>query len=62
MNFSQFEELYDIGVPKHQLLRHINALVDFTFVYEELKDKYCHTNGRNAVHPIMFKYLVHIIT
>lgn len=46
-------------VPKHHLLRKINDLVDFTFVYEELKDNYCHTNGRNAVHPIrMFKYLL----
>ncbi|MGG4550600.1 IS1182 family transposase [Rossellomorea marisflavi] len=59
MNFSQFEGLYDMVVPKHHLLRKINDLVDFTFVYEELKDKYCHTNGRNAVHPIrMFKYLL----
>jgi transposase len=59
MNFSQFEGLYDMVVPKHHLLRKINDLVDFSFVYEELKDKYCHTNGRNAVHPIrMFKYLL----
>lgn len=34
-------------------------LIDFTFVYDELKDKYCPDNGRNAIHPIrMFKYLL----
>ena len=59
MNLSQYEGLYDIVVPKDHLLRKIKELVDFSFVYEELKDKYCHTNGRNAIHPIrMFKYLL----
>ncbi len=59
MNFSQFEGLYDMVVPKDHLLRKINDLVDFSFVYEELESKYCHTNGRNAIHPIrMFKYLL----
>lgn len=34
-------------------------MVDFSFVYDELKDKYCHDNGRNAIDPIrMFKYLL----
>ncbi|WP_085506910.1 IS1182 family transposase [Thalassobacillus devorans] len=59
MNLSQYEGLYDMVVPKDHLLREINELIDFSFVYDELKDKYCHDNGRNAVHPIrMFKYLL----
>lgn len=59
MKLSQYEGLYDIVVPKDHLLRKIKDLVDFSFVYDELKDKYCHTNGRNAIHPIrMFKYLL----
>lgn len=34
-------------------------MVDFTFIYQELQDKYCHNNGRGAVDPIrMFKYLL----
>ena len=34
-------------------------LVDFEFIYDELLDKYCLDNGRNAVPPIrMFKYLL----
>ncbi len=34
-------------------------MVNFSFVLEELKNKYCLDNGRNAVSPIrMFKYLL----
>ena len=52
-------EIYDIVVPKDNMLRQINELVDFSFILEELKDKYCLDNGRNAVPPIrMFKYLL----
>jgi transposase len=41
------------------MLRQINELVDFSFVYEELKENYCLDNGRNAIDPIrMFKYLL----
>lgn len=51
--------LYDLIVPKDNLLRKINELVDFTFVYEELLDKYCSNNGRMAESPVrMFKYLL----
>lgn len=46
-------------VPKDNLLRQIEELVDFGFIYDELLDKYCLDNGRNAVPPIrMFKYLL----
>ncbi|EDL63028.1 transposase [Bacillus sp. SG-1] len=51
-------DLYDIVVPQDNMLRRIVDLIDFTFIFEELKDKYCHDNGRNAIDPIrMFKYL-----
>ena len=41
------------------MLRQINELVDFSFILEELKTKYCLDNGRNAIPPIrMFKYLL----
>ncbi len=43
--FSPYLELYD--------------LVDFSFIYEELVNKYCPDNGRTAIEPIrMFKYLL----
>ena len=33
-------------------------MVDFSFIYDELENKYCLINGRNAKNPIlMFKYL-----
>jgi hypothetical protein len=56
---SPYMKIYDLVIPENNLLRKINQLVDFSFVYEELKDKYCFDNGRNAVDPIrMFKYLL----
>jgi hypothetical protein len=49
----------DIVVPKDNLLRQINELIDFSFVYDELKDNYCLDNGRNAIDSIrMFKYVL----
>lgn len=51
--------IYDLVVPKDNMLRQINELVDFSFVLEELQNKYCLDNGRNAVPPVrMFKYLL----
>jgi hypothetical protein len=59
MIFSSYTDIYDLVVPKDNMLRKINDLIDFSFVYEELKNKYCHDNGRNAIDPIrMFKYLL----
>ena len=55
---SPYTELYTILIPKDNLLRKMNELVDFSFVYEELNESYCHNNGRTAVDPVrMFKYL-----
>ena len=56
---SPYIEIYELVVPKDNLLRQIKELVDFEFIYNELLDKYCLDNGRNAVPPIrMFKYLL----
>lgn len=52
-------ELYDLVVPKENLLRQMNELVDFTFIYDELLSVYCQNNGRGAIDPVrMFKYLL----
>ncbi|MGO0060619.1 IS1182 family transposase [Brevibacillus fluminis] len=57
--FSPYTALYDLIVPKDNMLRQINELVDFSFVYGELKANYCLDNGRNAIDPLrMFKYLL----
>lgn len=52
-------EIYELVIPKDNLLRQIKELVDFSFIYDELLANYCLDNGRNAVPPIrMFKYLL----
>lgn len=57
--FSNYSGLYDIVVPKDHLLRQINDLIDFSFVYEELVSKYAKDKGRRAECPIrLFKYLL----
>jgi len=59
MNLSEYSKLYDILIPQDNELRQINNLIDFSFVYDELKDKYSATMGRGAYDPIMmFKYLL----
>ena len=59
LQFSEYERLYDRLIPKSHIFRQMNELVDFSFVFDELRDKYCHDNGRNAEDPIrMFKYLL----
>jgi transposase len=59
LKISEFEDLYDRLIPKDHFLRKMNDLVDFSFIYDELKDKYCLNDGRNAESPVrMFKYLL----
>ena len=59
IQLSTYSDLYDLIVPKDNLLRKINELIDFSFIYDELVNKYCSNNGRNAESPIrMFKYLL----
>ena len=56
---SPYMDIYELVIPKDNLLRQIKELADFRFIYEELNDKYCLDNGRNAVPPVrMFKYLL----
>lgn len=59
IQLSAYSDIYDLVVPKDNLLRKINELIDFTFIYDELVHKYCLDNGRNAESPIrMFRYLL----
>ena len=56
---SPYMEIYELVIPKDNLLRQIKELVDFSFIYDALLANYCLDNGRNAVPPIrMFKYLL----
>ena len=47
-------------VPKESLYRKIDKYIDFTFIYDEVKDLYCSTNGRNSVDPVVLFKLVFI--
>lgn len=59
IKFSEYGSIYDLIVPKDNLLRKINDIIDFSFVYQELVNKYCTNNGRMAQSPVrMFKYLL----
>ena len=59
IQFSEFSRLYNLIIPKENILRKINELIDFSFIYDELIGKYCPDNGRNAESPVrMFKYLL----
>ena len=40
-------------VPKNHLLRKIDRAIDFSFIYELVKDKYCLDNGRPSIDPVM---------
>jgi transposase len=59
VQLSEYSGLYDLIVPKDNLLRKINDMIDFSFVHDELVSKYCQNNGRTAQSPTrMFKYLL----
>jgi hypothetical protein len=59
IKFSEYAVLYDMLIPKDNKYRLIDELIDFSFIYDELKDKYSLDNGRKAADPIMlFKYLM----
>ena len=59
LNFSKFSELYNIIIKPDNFWKQLNDMVDFSFVYEELKDKYSSTMGRTCEDVIrMFKYLL----
>lgn len=48
---------YNLIIPQDNMLRRINQVVDFSFIYDELVSVYCPNNGRGEIDPIdMFKY------
>jgi transposase len=58
LKFSEYQNLYDVVVPRDNLLRKISETIDFSFVNEMLKKSYCETFGRPAKEPeMMFKIM-----
>ena len=59
LQISDYEGLYNRIISQDHVLRQLNDLINYRFVVEELRDKYCLDNGRNAESPIrLFKYLM----
>ena len=47
-------------VPKESLYRKIDKYIDFTFIYDKVKNLYCADNGRKNVDPVVLFKLVFI--
>ena len=47
-------------VPQESLFRKIDRYIDFTFIYDEVKDLYCENNGRPSIDPVVLFKLVFI--
>lgn len=66
LNIKEYEQsemiLYTMDelVPEDSLFRKIDACIDFTFIYEEVKDLYCCTNGRPCIDPVVLFKIVFI--
>lgn len=56
---SSYASLFDVLIEKNNFWRQLKDMVDFSFVYDELKGKYSSTMGRKAEDVVrMFKYLL----
>ena len=66
LNVKEYEQsemiLYTMDelVPEDSLFRKIDACIDFSFIYDEVKDLYCCTNGRPSIDPVVLFKLVFI--
>ena len=47
-------------VPQDSLFRKIDKYIDFSFIYDEVKDLYCADNGRPSIDPVVLFKLVFI--
>lgn len=47
-------------VPEDSLFRKVDKYIDFTFIYDEVKDLYCEDNGRPSIDPVVLFKLVFI--
>ena len=46
-------------VPQNHFLRKLENVVDFSFIYDEVRDLYCENNGRPCIDPaVLVKYLL----
>ena len=74
IKFSEYAVLYDMLIPADNKYRLIDELIDFSFIYDELRDKYCLvfvpiieqcecycSGGRDCFEPnlLVFEFLYH---
>ena len=46
-------------VPVDRLLRKVNDIIDFSFIYDEVEELYCSHNGRPSIDPVvLIKFLL----
>lgn len=45
-------------IPRDYLLRKIDSVVDFNYVYDLVEDLYCKDNGRPSVDPVVLFKIV----
>ena len=46
-------------VPTDHLLRKVNDIIDFSFIYDEVESMYCSNNGRPSIDPVvLIKFLL----
>ena len=59
LDLNGYAALYDILIPKDNFWRRMKENIDFSFVRDEVKNKYSDCMGRTAVDPILlFKFLL----
>ena len=47
-------------VPEDSLFRKVDKYIDFTFIYDKVKDLYCSDNGRPSIDPVVLFKIVFI--
>ena len=47
-------------VPQNSLFRKIDRYIDFTFIYDEVRNLYCENSGRPSIDPVVLFKLVFI--
>lgn len=58
-DLGKYGDLYDMLIPKDNFWRRLDEDIDFSFVYDYVKDSYSMTMGRKAVDcVVMFKFLL----
>ena len=40
-------------VPQDHFLRKLDAMVDFSFIYDEVRELYCENNSRPSIDPVV---------